>query len=140
MPTSLETKIRTAAAAYSPLVALLGSSPFRWYDTQLVQGSAWPSVVAQLVSNSPTYALPGALTASFARVQFTVWDIDAERARTVESTITAFLAATNFGPNSSPVTVTANYILNTRQSMYPQTQPPQFQRIMDCKLFNDDTT
>ena len=139
MATSLEIKIRTAAAAYAPLAALLGTSPFRWYDTQLVQGTVFPAVVTQLVSNAPTYALPGALTASFARVQFTVWDTDAERARAVEAAITAFLTVANFGPYSSPVTVFANYILNTRQSMYPQTQPPQFQRIMDCKVYNDDS-
>jgi hypothetical protein len=140
MSTSLEVKLRTAASVYGPLTALLGTSPFRWYDTQLLQGTTFPAVVVQLISNAPTYALPGALTASFARVQLTVWDTDAERARAVEAAIAAFLAATNFGPYSSPVTVFANYILNTRQSLYPQTQPPQFQRILDCKIFNDDTT
>jgi hypothetical protein len=138
MATTLEVKVRTGAAAYAPLTALLGSSPFRWFDTQLPQGATFPAVVAQLISNPQNYYMGGQMDTSFARLQLTVWDTDAERARAVEAAISSFLQ--QFTASGAPAgRAKPNYIMNTRQSMYPQTQPPQFQRIIDAKLFDNST-
>src|SRR5678815_1851802 len=84
---SLLERIRTAALQYSvssgspavtsyPLVDLLGSgSPllFRWYDTQIIQGSRFPAVTAMVISNPPTYVYTGRTYTSFSRVQFVIW-------------------------------------------------------------------
>jgi len=138
MSTTLEVKLRTTASAFAPLIALLGTSPFRWYDTQLVQGSVFPAIVALLVSDPKSYYLGGRMNTSFARVQFTIWDTDAERGRSVEAALYDFLDV--FNASGAPADrAKPNYVVGARGGMYPQTQPPQFQRIIDAKIFNNDT-
>lgn len=138
MPTSIEVKLRTAAALYVPLSALLGTSPFRYYDTQLVQGSAFPAIVAQVISDPKDYYMGGRMNTSFVRVQFTIWDTDAERGRSVESALYGFFDVFN-ACNAPAGAAKPNYVVMARGGMYPQTQPPQFQRIIDAKIFNNDT-
>lgn len=137
--TPLKDKLRTAAAAYAPLTALLGASPFRWYDTQLVQKSAFPAIVAQVISDPKSYVFGGRLPTSFARVQFVIWDIDSQRIETVKSTLFDFLDTfVGDGISQSPL-VKGNYIVADRDGMEPQTQPPQWKRIIDAKIFNNDS-
>ena len=138
MGTSLEVKLRTAAAAFSALTALLGTSPFRWYDTQLLQGSAFPAIVVVLIDDAKTYYLGGRMNTSFSRVQFTIWDTDAERGRSVEAALYDFFDVFNACAAPSG-RAKPNYVVGARGGMYPQTQPPQFQRIIDAKIFNNDT-
>lgn len=141
MPTSLEARLRTAAAAFPGLTALLGSSPFRWYDTQLAQDSAFPAITVLLVSDVLMYSLQGILQTSWSRVQFTIWDIDPESARNVEAELMLFLAQFNgdgvmisFSPP-----VCKNFILTRRSGFYAQTQPPNYWRTVDAKIFNNSS-
>jgi hypothetical protein len=51
---SLKAKLFTQASANAGLIALLGASPFRWFDQQLPQNAAFPCIVAQQISNPAT--------------------------------------------------------------------------------------
>jgi hypothetical protein len=137
----LEAKLRTAALAYSPLATLLGNGGnpnlFRWYETQLVEGSAFPAVVATLVSDPKDYCFTHRMSTSFTRMQFTIWDTDPSNASLVADTLANFLDQFN-AYGISGLSVNANFIVNSRATIYPETQPPVFQRIVDAKIFNDD--
>jgi len=137
MSTSLEVKLRTQALAFPKLSALLGTTPFRWYDSQLVQGSAYPAIVVQLISSPMNYCNTGRLPTSWARYQFTVWDTDSERARTTESALFDFFDVFNAVGHSGlpdyPVTV-----VNDRQNIYPDPEPIRFTRSVDAMIFSNN--
>jgi hypothetical protein len=129
--------LRTAAASFAGLTALLGTSPFRWWDTQLVQGSALPAVVTQLVAGSKTYTFAGRLPTGFSRVQFTIWADNPVSAANVEAQLTAFLD--QFAGNGiSGLVQYPNSIVMQRQSVFQETQPPKYQRITDAQIFSND--
>ncbi len=77
MATEVKERIRTAAAAYTPLSVILTDtaplSVFRWYDRLLIPGSLMPAVVVNVISDPKTYAFAGRLPTSSARYQFTLW-------------------------------------------------------------------
>src|SRR6266702_4637443 len=134
----IEAKLRNAALAYAPLAALLGNTAqsFRWYETQLVEGSAFPAVVVMLISNARDYAFQRRMATSFSRVQFTIWDTDPTRASQIEETLVEFLDQFN-AYGISGLSQNANFVLNSRSTIYPDTQPPNYQRIIDAKLFDN---
>ncbi len=141
---TLEAKLRTAALAYPDLVALLTNVPsiprfpdFRWYDVQLLQGTAFPAMVVQLISGGQTYTLNSRLSTSFNRMQFTIWDTNAERARQLESVLYAFLDGFNPAGVRADLQAAPNFVVLTRQGMYPQTQPPQYWRTNDVQIFDN---
>ncbi|HET9304872.1 MAG TPA: hypothetical protein VFO46_02485 [Candidatus Sulfotelmatobacter sp.] len=134
----IEDKLRTAAMNYTPLTALLGSGAnnFRWYETQLLEGSAFPAVVVTLVSNVRDYALDRRMATSFTRLQIVVWDPNPEEASTVEQTIVQFLDQFSaYGPIAGQA---ANFVLNSRATIYPDTQPPIYQRLIDVRVFDNE--
>jgi hypothetical protein len=134
---TLEAKLFAAASAYAPLTALLGTSPFRWYVTQLTQGSAMPAVVVFQVSDPAAYAFTGKLPTSAKRMQFTIWGDSAEKAQAVEAALVAFLGS--FSAYGIPGLVSyANYVVNVRAGMYTQTQPARFLRTVDAMVQNND--
>lgn len=135
---SLEAMLRTQALAFPGLTALLGTNPFRWYDTQLRQGTAFPAVTVQLVSGNETYAFNGRLATGWSRMQFTIWDSDPERARNVEAQLTAFLDVFN-GTGIQGLSEYPNSIVMRRQTLFSETQPPLFQRINDAQIFSNST-
>jgi hypothetical protein len=142
---SLESKLRTAAAAYGPLAALLASgSPalFRWYDTTLVQGAVYPAIVARVVSNSSSYVGTGRLPTSFARVQFTVWGgqyaAGVAAADAVRDALVAFFQQLNLVGIPNQV-MYSNVILNEMRGVFVPTDTPVFQRIIDVNIFSDET-
>jgi len=137
MSTTLEVKLRTQAAAFPGLTALLTDSPsglFRFYEGQLVQGSNLPAIVFQQASNPLMYSMLGRLPTSFARVQFTIWDIDPEDDRAVEAQLFAFLDTFNaIGiPNATAYPVE---VLNSFTRVYPSPDPGNWQRIIDVSIF-----
>ena len=141
---SLESKLRTAAMAFPALVALLTNSPsiplfpdFRWYDTTFLQGSVFPAVVVQLVSGGQVYSNYQRLSTSFNRVQFMIWDVDAERARRVEQALYRFLDQFNPAGLDSNLTNYPNTVLMTMQKQFPQSEPPKFMRLNDVSIFDD---
>lgn len=138
MGTPLKDKIRTAAAANAGLQALLGTSPFRWWNLQLNQGSAFPAVVAQIISDPQDYCFTGQLPTSFARVQLTLWDTDSERLETLQSALYDFLAGFS-GSGITGLVAQPNFVMNSRDGLYAQSQPPRYLRIIDAKVFNNST-
>lgn len=135
--TPLKDKLRTAAAAYGPLTAIIGSNPIRYWNVQARQGATFPYVVATLVSDAPTYAFQGPLTASFARMQFVLWDTDPQRLEDLDAAMQGFIAQFN-GAGLPDATAQGNYILNRRDAMFAQTQPPQYQRLLDVRLYSGE--
>ncbi len=153
---SLSERIRTAAIAYSvttgspavttyPLRDLLGSgSPliFRWYDTQIVQGSRFPAVTAMIVSNPPPYVYTGRPPTSFARVQFLVWGgqgaAGVAAAETTSRALYPFFDQLNLVGISGLVQYN-NVIIGDREAVFPMTDTLIYQRIIDVKIFSNDS-
>ena len=136
--TPIEQKLRTQALAFPGLTALLGSSPFRWYDVQLVQGSAFPAVTVQMVSNTDSYVNTGRQNSGFSRIQFTIWDTDPVRMRQVEDQLTAFMAVFN-GAVPQNLPAYANYFVMRKQFLIADPTKPLYQRICDVNIFNSDS-
>lgn len=139
---TLEARIRAAAIADATLLSYLGdgNSPpyFRWFDTQLPEGSAYPSLVVQLIGGSETYVSTGRLPTGFSRMQFTIWDTDPEEGRAIEAALLSFLDSLNLvGITGLPQY--PNYVVLKRQGMEPQSEPPLFQRIVDAMIFSDSS-
>lgn len=137
---SLKANIRTAAASYSPLTSLLGTSPLRWWDERKPQGSGLPCVVVTIVSGSPTYVATGRLHTGWTRVQFTIWGDSAgsSTAMNVETQLLAFLDQLNLLGISGLAQYPNNVVLQ-RDWMYAQTEPPLAGRIVDAMMFSNDT-
>ncbi len=142
--TSLEAKIREAALNFMPLAMLLTNTPsiprfpdFRWYDTTVLQGTAFPCMVVQLVSGGQNYSNYQRLSTSFNRVQFMIWDIDAERAREVEQALYSFLDQFNPAGLNPNLTNYPNSVVLTQQKQFPQSEPPKFMRHNDAQIFDN---
>lgn len=138
MATPLKDKLLAAASADSGLQALLGTNPFRWWNIQLRQGSAFPAVVQQIISDPQDYAFTGQLPTSFARVQFTLWDTDSERLETLQTALYSFLSGFS-GSGITGLVAQPNFVMNSRDGLYAQTQPVRYLRIIDAKVFNNST-
>lgn len=141
MATTLEVKLYNAAQANATLVSLLGSSPFRWFDMQLdpaVQ-NPYPAVTVQLVSCVNQYSNTARLWTSQNRVQFTIWDTKAERARQVEMALLAFLDTFNAYNSGDQSPIQRNQVVMRRQSGNPQPEPLIFWRIVDAMIWHNET-
>jgi len=152
---SLAERIRTAALNYSvtagspaittfPLRTLLGSgSPviFRWFDTTLVQKAAYPSVVMQEVSNAPSYVYCARLNTSFSRFQFTIWGGQfsggVTAADQVSDVLLSFFDQLNL-VGISGLSQYNNIVLSNRRAVFPMTDQPVYQRVMDVRIFSKD--
>lgn len=135
---SLEDRIRTAAAADPALAVLLGTSPFRWYDTQLSQGTDFPAVVMQQVSGQDTYVFSGRMPTGFSRYQFVIWDTNPSRGRDVDVAVTAFFTTFN-GPQLPGVAQCwyGSQIINRRSTLFAKPEPAKYQRILDVSIFSN---
>lgn len=145
---SLEQKIRVAAAADPTLLSLLcsgPSKPFRWCTQgHLIQGIATPAVVTQLISNPSMNVAAGRMPTSWARVQFTIWagqyTAGAQAAEDVAAALKAFLNTLNLDSVDVASDVAcANYVANERDTLYPQTDTPVYQKIIDAMIWSNDT-
>lgn len=142
MASSIKAKLFAAASLNAGLAALLATgSPafFRWYDTQLPQGSVFPAVVVQGVSNPRDYAVTGKLPTSWQRIQLTVYGSgnDSENAETVVNAIEAFLDQFNAIGITGLLTY-PNLIVGDRDAGVAQTQPMTYVRILDVRVFSND--
>lgn len=136
---TLKAKLFAAASVNAELQALLGTSPFRWWDSQLLQSSAFPAVVVFIVSNPADYVLGGRMSTSWVRVQFTVYGTgnDSENASAVVSALQDFLATFNaIGVPNLPVY--PNRIVNDRDGGVAATQPLTYTRTLDVMVLNDE--
>ena len=133
---SLESKLFTAAMAYAPLTALIGTGPTSWMDTQLPNPASYPAVVVLQVSNPRIRGFMGTSPTSWKRMQFTIWGISGAQARAVEAVMYNFLAQFNaYGIAGLPAN--ACEVLDVRGGMYAETQPPKYLRIMDAMIFDN---
>ncbi len=137
MSTPLVVKLRQAAIYFTPLTGVLGTNPFKWYNTQLYEGSAYPAIPAQQVSSVPVYSISGRNPLARARVQFTIWE--GQRPDDTNSVLEALREfLDSFSAVGNP-TQFANQIINERDGLYPGTQPGIFQTMVDAYIYNSDS-
>lgn len=138
MASTLEVKLITAIAAYAPLNTLLST---RVYDTQLAQGSAFPALVIQLISNPREYVFTNRLATSWARVQFTVWGgqfaAGNQAADQVRAALLTFLD--QFNAEGVPgLTLYPCRVVGDRRGAFTQEDTLVFQRLVDAMIFNNE--
>jgi hypothetical protein len=142
MATDLKERIRLAAIATPALTAVLGTNPFRWYDTRLVQGSAFPAVVAQVISNVKSYVFGGRLPNSHSRVQFTLWAQNTSAGITalgnLERTVGTFLDSLNL-IGISGLLQYPNRIVLARDGFVPTPEPGNSLRLIDVMMASNDS-
>jgi hypothetical protein len=135
--TPILVKLAEAAEVYAPLTALLGTAPFRWWNKQLVEGSAYPAITAMKVSGVPMfYNVGGRGPTTVYRVQFTIWE-----GLTPDDTDAVLQALRTFLDTFSAVENTGqfpNQIVMERDGFYAQTQPGIFQTLVDALIYNAD--
>lgn len=141
MPTPLKVKLFNAASANAGLQALLGASPFRWYDTQLPQTAAFPAVVVFQVSDPRDYEVRGQMSTSWNRIQFTVYGTgnDSTEASAVVAALLNFLRGFFAYSAGSTATQSANKVVSDRDGGIAQTQPLTYQRFVDVMILNDES-
>ncbi len=136
---SLKARIYAAASVDAGLIALLGSAPFRLWDQQLQQGSGFPAVVMEMVSNPREYVASGTLPTGWTRMQFRVYGSgnNSENANDVVDALDAFLRTLNLtGLPNSPAF--PNLIVGDHDFGIASTQPFTYMRLLDVKLFVND--
>lgn len=137
---TLEVKLRTAAAADAALQALLGTTPFRWFDTQLPQKEkVFPQVTAQRISTVPFNSFVDPIgNVSRNRVQIRVYANDAaggDTSRDAADVIKQFMRTFS----ATTGTQYANALLNQQSAIeQPEAQPPYFVQVMDFNIFNQE--
>jgi len=144
MSTPRKHKLRTAAVADTGLSALLGTAPFRWYNVQLLQGSALPAIVVQIISTVPKHGYTlRAQNPVENRVQFTIWggqgDAGCQSAYDVEAALKMFLDSFD-AIGISNLARYPNYITLERDGFFIQTDTGIYQRLIDVMIWNDETT
>ena len=139
MATSLEVKLRTAAAANPALSAALGTNPFRWYGPQEIQGSVFPNITALRVSAPPQYSTTQRLITSRYRMQLTIWDTDLSRGFGVETALLAFLDNFNAYNTGDSSLLQPNQVVNRTVGGNAETSPTTYWIRMDVFIWNNET-
>jgi hypothetical protein len=135
---SLEARLRSAAMVNSTLATLLGTTPFRWYDSTLQQGTAFPAVVVQQIFGGDIYTWAGRNPTGFSRYQFAIWDTDPERGRLVDDAMSDFFTTFN-GPQISGVPLCwygAQVVLRLSK-VFSLPEPVLHQRILQVSIFSN---
>lgn len=135
---TLKARIWAGASAYAPLVALLGSSPFRMFDQRLPQGVTFPAIVMENVSKPRDYVASGQMPTSFNRMQFRIYGTgnDSENAALVGDTLIAFFATFD-GPGTGSPTQ-PNYVVGDRDMGIADTDPMTYMRLIDIRIFSNE--
>jgi hypothetical protein len=146
-----EAKLYQLAASDATLQGYFGTTPFRWFDTTLPQGqiASGACVVVRRVSTVREYSLQGLQDLSQPRFQIDVLapstvnkQADFQAARLAAAAVIDFLGTISLAQNNqfgSPATTPPqfpNFLLNQRQGMYPQLQPPTPVVSIDIRVFN----
>jgi hypothetical protein len=137
---SLIVAIRTAAQAYAPLTALLGSgSAIRMNTLQVIQGGSFPAVALQLISNPSDYTVAYRLATSTARVQHTIFGAapGGNNAWAVVQALRTFYDQANFVGIGNLSTYPTR-IVNVTELGIAQTQPLTFQIRLDAMIFYNE--
>jgi hypothetical protein len=139
---TLIVKIRTAAASYPPLTALLQpASVFQMYTEQTIQASIAPWVTVRLITEPRVYAFNGRLSTNYARVEFLIFGAPpgGENAREVRDTLISFLDQFN-AAGLPGLPANPNDVLDETELGIAQTQPLTFQIRLQARIFNNETT
>ena len=142
MPTPLKDRIRAAAIATPALTSLLGTNPFRWYDTQLSQGSAFPAVVVQIISSAKTYNVAGRMPNGNNRVQFTIWGANTAAGMAAMANVETALATFLDGLNLVGIPGLIQYqnlIVGARDGWVALPQPGNPLRLIDAMCYSNDS-
>ncbi len=146
-----EEKLRTLAEADISLQVFFGTAPFRWFDVQLPQGqiSSGCCALVKRVSTVRVYSQAGLQDLSQIRFQIDVLapntvnkQMDPQTARLAAKAIIDFIGTVDLAslnqfndpattPNQFP-----SFVLNQRDGMYFQLQPPVFCQSIDVRLYN----
>lgn len=126
---------------------MLSGSTFQWADIQLPQGwnlASCSAIAVNIISRPRDYvAAEGQMVTNWARVQFTIFGYgnDSTNADAVAAALLAFLFSLNLSQASgtSPGYVPPTYVLNDRDSGFAQTDPLTYMRIIDARIFVNDT-
>jgi hypothetical protein len=139
---SLIVAIRTAAQAYAPLTALLGSgNAIRMNTLQIIQGGAFPAVALQLISNPSDYIVNARLATSTARVQHTVFGSTpgGNNAWAVVQALRTFYDQANFIGIPS-LSQYPSRVVNVTELGIPETQPQTFLIRLDVMIFYNENS
>ncbi len=146
-----EAKLRTLAEADTSLQAFFGTAPFRWFDVQLPQGqiSSGCCAIVKRVSTVRVYSQAGLQDLSQIRFQIDILapntvnkQMDPQTARLAAKAVIDFIGTVDLAslnqfndpattPNQFP-----SFVLNQRDGMYFQLQPPVFAQSIDVRLYN----
>ncbi len=136
MATPLVVRMIAAAQAFPALQALgvgFSSYPFP-------QGSVFPWITLQVISDAPTYVVNAQLSTSWTRVQALIFGtgVDPSNAQAVLAAWQQFLNATPFDGITGR-SIAPNMAQTAQEIGIVQTQPMTFQIRMDVKIFNNST-
>lgn len=146
-----EAKLRTLAAQSATLSIFFGTDPLRWFDTQLPPGqiSSGCCAVIRRISTVRTYEQRGIQNLSQPRFQIDVLapntvnkQADPETGRAAAEAVIAFLSSINLATEdqfaSPPITPPnyPNFVLNQRDGLYFELQPPCFVQSIDVRVYN----
>ena len=129
MGTPLVVRMIAAAEAFQPLIDLgvgISSYPFP-------QGSVFPWITLQVISDQPVYTVNARVAQSWTRVQALIFGtgVDPSNAQAVLKAWQAFLDVTIFSGQTN-LSISPNIALAAREVGIVQTQPMTFQNRMDA--------
>jgi hypothetical protein len=134
--TPLETKLITAMLQNFCIAGLVGN---RIYDTQEVPGSVFPSLVVQVISHVPPYVTAGRVVTALYRVQFTLWGgkfaAGQQNADALRDALFQFLDTFS----ALPAGQVATRVVMDRRALFPRTDGPIWQRVVDAMIWSDDS-
>ncbi len=139
---SPEVRLRTQAAANAALQADLGTTPFRWFNTQLDQKSLQPNqtcVRLTRVSTTRDSNLGGQSAVgnlSLLRFQIDVLDFDSETARLVANDVIEFMKSVSLCQASGAATQNPCFFVSQSQGMFTPPNPTPWYVRLEYKLFS----
>src|ERR1041385_8745486 len=128
MATSIQDRLYRDVASYTPLTALIGNNPVRWYEPPIRQGSTLPAVVVQQISGNCNYSVSRRIAQGESRYQFTVWGGQYAAGVAARDAITQalidFMTQWDGGIGISGLTIYPNRNVLQRDAVYQWTDTP----------------
>lgn len=148
-----EVKLYELAAANPTLQGIFGTSPFRWYDTQIPQGiitpgstaAAWaqkPALRILRVSTIFAYEMAGLNPLNQPRFQIDILHPLAETARAAAAAVRDWLGTVDLAGTyqfGSPTTTPPQFpcfVVSQRGGLAYEFEPPVYVQTLDFRVFN----
>lgn len=144
MPTSLQDKLWLNAQAFIPFQTLLAQSPFGWYAMQLPQGAAMSCIVVRQVSAMNLYSTTARVNLSRYRVDLEIWAATYDQCVAIENGLACFMDQTSFTgvlgtAQGGRLLQCPNMMVDSRDDLQAQTQPPKYIRRTSAMIWNNDS-